>query len=70
MHNSILVQNDKVSPVAAVTQIRGARKVNNDQVSIDVEMEKDKPLDEDDDKGETDVLHIGISLDAPVKCLS
>jgi golgin subfamily B member 1 len=57
LHNSILVQNDKVSPVAAVTQIRGARKVNNDQVSIDVEMEKDKPLDEDDDKGETDVLH-------------
>ncbi|GJN18998.1 hypothetical protein PR202_gb06225 [Eleusine coracana subsp. coracana] len=42
--------NDKVSPAAAVTQIRGARKVNNDQVAIDVEMEKDKPLDEDDDK--------------------
>ncbi|KQJ93309.1 golgin subfamily A member 4 [Brachypodium distachyon] len=40
--------NDKVSP-AAVTQIRGARKVNNDQVAIDVEMHKDKPLDDEDD---------------------
>ncbi|WVZ77910.1 hypothetical protein U9M48_025707 [Paspalum notatum var. saurae] len=42
--------NDRVTPAAVVTQIRGARKVNNDQVAIDVEMEKDKPLDEDDDK--------------------
>ncbi|KAM3295515.1 hypothetical protein ACQJBY_038041 [Aegilops geniculata] len=41
--------NDKVSPAAAVTQIRGARKVNNDQVAIDVEMHKDKPLDDEDD---------------------
>jgi len=46
------VQNENVSPAAVVTQIRGARKVNNDQVAIDVEMEKDKPFDdEDDDKG-------------------
>jgi hypothetical protein len=46
------MQNDKVSPTAVGTQIRGARKVNNDQVAIDVEMQKDKPLDdEDDDKG-------------------
>ena len=45
------MQNDKVSP-SVVTQLRGARKVNNDQVAIDVEMDKDKPLDdEDDDKG-------------------
>lgn len=45
------MQNEKVSPAAVVTQIRGARKVNNDQVAIDVEME-DKPFDdEDDDKG-------------------
>ena len=45
------MQNEKVSP-AVVTQLRGARKVNNDQVAIDVEMDKDKPLDdEDDDKG-------------------
>ena len=45
------MQNDKVRP-AVVTQLRGARKVNNDQVAIDVEMDKDKPLDdEDDDKG-------------------
>ncbi|KAJ1277891.1 hypothetical protein BS78_04G037400 [Paspalum vaginatum] len=42
--------NDRVTPAAVVTQIRGVRKVNNDQVAIDVEMEKDKPLDEDDDK--------------------
>ncbi|KAL6600419.1 hypothetical protein ACP70R_045219 [Stipagrostis hirtigluma subsp. patula] len=41
--------NEKVSPAAVVTQIRGARKVNNDQVAIDVEMEKDKPLDDEDD---------------------
>lgn len=47
------MQNDKISSAAVVTQIRGARKVNNDQVAIDVEMQKDKPLDdEDDDKGE------------------
>lgn len=51
------MQNDKVSPAAVVTQIRGARKVNNDQVAIDVEMHKDKPLDdEDDDKGDK-ILH-------------
>lgn len=51
------MQNDKVSPAAAVAQIRGARKVNNDQVAIDVEMHKDKPLDdEDDDKG-CKILH-------------
>lgn len=48
----IPTQNEKVSPAAVVTQIRGARKVNTDQVAIDVEVEKDKPLDdEDDDKG-------------------
>jgi len=41
--------NDKVSPAAVVTQIRGARKVINDQVAIDVEMEKDKPFDDEDD---------------------
>ncbi|XP_015689253.1 nucleoporin nup211 [Oryza brachyantha] len=41
--------NDKVSPPAVVTQIRGARKVNTDQVAIDVEVEKDKPLDDEDD---------------------
>uniref|UniRef100_A0ACD5Z229 Uncharacterized protein n=1 Tax=Avena sativa TaxID=4498 RepID=A0ACD5Z229_AVESA len=41
--------NDKVSPSAVGTQIRGARKVNNDQVAIDVEMHKDKPLDDEDD---------------------
>ncbi|KAF0925146.1 hypothetical protein E2562_015420 [Oryza meyeriana var. granulata] len=41
--------NDKVSPAAVVTQIRGARKVNTDQVAIDVEVEKDKPLDDEDD---------------------
>ncbi|KAL6629826.1 hypothetical protein ACP70R_029591 [Stipagrostis hirtigluma subsp. patula] len=41
--------SDKVSPAAVVTQIRGPRKVNNDQVAIDVEMEKDKPLDDEDD---------------------
>lgn len=41
--------NDKVSPTAVGTQIRGARKVNNDQVAIDVEMQKDKPLDDEDD---------------------
>nr|BAJ91873.1 predicted protein [Hordeum vulgare subsp. vulgare] len=41
--------NDKVSPAAVVTQIRGARKVNSDQVAIDVEMHKDKPLDDEDD---------------------
>ncbi|CAL5024033.1 unnamed protein product [Urochloa decumbens] len=40
--------NDRVSP-AVVTQLRGARKVNNDQVAIDVEMDKDKPLDDEDD---------------------
>ncbi|XP_039788199.1 golgin subfamily A member 4-like isoform X2 [Panicum virgatum] len=40
--------NDKVSP-SVVTQLRGARKVNNDQVAIDVEMDKDKPLDDEDD---------------------
>ena len=52
MHTLIPMQNDKVSPTAVGTQIRGARKVNNDQVAIDVEMQKDKPLDdEDDDKG-------------------
>ncbi|TVU19216.1 hypothetical protein EJB05_35354, partial [Eragrostis curvula] len=38
--------NDKVSSAVAVTQIQ----VNNDQVAIDVDMEEDKPLDEDDDK--------------------
>lgn len=43
------MQNEKVSPAAVVTQIRGARKVNNDQVAIDVEMEKDKPFDDEDD---------------------
>lgn len=53
LHISIWVQNDKASPAAVVTQLRGARKANNDQVAIDVDMEKDKPLvDEDDDKGE------------------
>ncbi|KAG8069753.1 hypothetical protein GUJ93_ZPchr0006g44939 [Zizania palustris] len=41
--------NDKVSPAAVVTQIRGARKVNTDQVAIDVEVQKDKPLDDEDD---------------------
>ncbi|EEC72485.1 hypothetical protein OsI_05851 [Oryza sativa Indica Group] len=41
--------NEKVSPAAVVTQIRGARKVNTDQVAIDVEVEKDKPLDDEDD---------------------
>jgi len=41
--------NEKVSPAAVVTQIRGARKVSNDQVAIDVEMEKDKPFDDEDD---------------------
>ncbi|KAL5213073.1 hypothetical protein ABZP36_023920 [Zizania latifolia] len=41
--------NDKVSPAAVVTQIRGARKVNMDQVAIDVEVQKDKPLDDEDD---------------------
>ncbi|KAL6888663.1 hypothetical protein ACP4OV_009689 [Aristida adscensionis] len=41
--------SDKVSPAAVVTQIRGARKANNDQVAIDVEMGKDKPLDDEDD---------------------
>nr|BAD13059.1 myosin-like protein [Oryza sativa Japonica Group] len=40
--------NEKVSPAAVVTQIRGARKVNTDQVAIDVEV-KDKPLDDEDD---------------------
>ncbi|KAG2655990.1 nuclear mitotic apparatus protein 1-like [Panicum virgatum] len=40
--------NEKVSP-AVVTQLRGVRKVNNDQVAIDVEMDKDKPLDDEDD---------------------
>ncbi|KAK8461720.1 hypothetical protein SEVIR_1G087300v4 [Setaria viridis] len=39
--------NDK-SP-AVVTQLRGARKVNNDQIAIDVEMDKDKQLDDEDD---------------------
>lgn len=53
LHISIWVQNDKVSPAAVFTQLRGARKANNDQVAIDVEMDRDKPLDdEDDDKGE------------------
>ncbi|KAL5212617.1 hypothetical protein ABZP36_023464 [Zizania latifolia] len=42
-------ENDKVSPAAVVTQIRGARKVNTDQVAIDVEVQKDKPLDDEDD---------------------
>ncbi|XP_047078738.1 centromere protein F [Lolium rigidum] len=41
--------NDKVSPTAVGTQIRGARKVNNEQVAIDIEMHKDKPLDDEDD---------------------
>ncbi|CAM0946888.1 unnamed protein product [Alopecurus aequalis] len=41
--------NDKASPTAVGTQIRGARKVNNDQVAIDVEMHNDKPLDDEDD---------------------
>ena len=56
------MQNDKVSPAAVVTQIRGARKVNNDQVAIDVEMHNDKPLDdEDDDKGDK-ILHANFSF--------
>nr|CAB3445591.1 unnamed protein product [Digitaria exilis] len=49
--SEIELMNDKASPAAVVTQLRGARKANNDQVAIDVDMEKDKPLvDEDDDK--------------------
>ncbi|XP_062224074.1 COP1-interactive protein 1 isoform X2 [Phragmites australis] len=46
--SEIVQMTDKVSPAAVVTQIRGARKVNSDQVAIDVEMEN-KPLDDEDD---------------------
>ena len=62
-HIVIEMQNDKVSPTAVGTQIRRAQKVNNDQVAIDVEMHKDKPLDdEDDDKGgkKSCMLNLGL----------
>jgi len=50
---SFQVQRNKVSSAPAVTHIRGGRKVNNDQIAIAVDMEKDDSIldDEDDDKG-------------------
>jgi len=47
------VQRNKVSSVPAVTHIRSGRKVNNDQIAIAIDTEKDDNVldDEDDDKG-------------------
>ena len=47
------VQRNKVSSAPAVTHIRSGRKVNNDQIAIAIDMEKDDNVlvDEDDDKG-------------------
>ena len=47
------MQRNKVSSAPAVTHICSGRKVNNDQIAIAIDTEKDDNVldDEDDDKG-------------------
>lgn len=46
------MQRNKVSSAPIVTHIRSGRKVNNDQIAVAIDIEKDDNLfdDEDDDK--------------------